>query len=68
MGWITRWGSLWMVLPSVSAPNLVSVTPSMGSLLPHSKKEQSIHTLVFFLLEFHVFCKLYVSGLLSTYQ
>jgi hypothetical protein len=21
MGWIPRWGSLWMVLPSVSAPD-----------------------------------------------
>ena len=29
---IPRWGSLWMVLPSVSAPNFVSVTPSMGIL------------------------------------
>jgi hypothetical protein len=28
-------------------------------LVPHSKKEQSIHTLVF-LLEFHVFFKLYL--------
>jgi hypothetical protein len=34
MGWIPRWGSLWMVHPSVSAPNFVSVTPSMGILLP----------------------------------
>jgi hypothetical protein len=33
MGWISRWGSLGMVLPSVSAPNFVSVTPSMGILL-----------------------------------
>jgi hypothetical protein len=60
MGWIPRWDSLWIVLPSVSAPNFVSVTPSMGILFPHSKKEQSIHTLVFLLLEFHVFCKLYL--------
>ena len=30
--WIPRWGSLWMVLPSVSALNFVSVTPSMGIL------------------------------------
>jgi hypothetical protein len=29
MVWIPVWGSLWMVLPSVSAPNFVSVTPSM---------------------------------------
>jgi hypothetical protein len=29
MRWIPRWGSLWMVLPSVSALNFVSVTPSI---------------------------------------
>ena len=34
MGWIPRWGSIWMVIPSVSAPNFVSVTPSMGVLFP----------------------------------
>ena len=34
MGWIPGWGSLWMVLPSVSAPNFVSVTPFMGILFP----------------------------------
>ena len=32
MGWISRWGSLWMVHPFVSALNFVSVTPSMGIL------------------------------------
>jgi hypothetical protein len=52
MGWIPRWGSLWMVHPFVSAPNFVSVTPSTGS-----KKGRSLHTLIFVLLEFHVFCK-----------
>jgi hypothetical protein len=30
MGWIPRWGSLWMVHPFVLAPNFVSVTPFMG--------------------------------------
>jgi hypothetical protein len=30
-----------------------------GYFVPPSKKDQSIHTLVF-LLEFHVFCKLYL--------
>jgi hypothetical protein len=35
MGWIPEWGSLWMVYPSVSAPNFVSVTPFMGVLLLH---------------------------------
>ena len=34
MGWIPRWGSLWMVIPSVSVPHFVSVTPSMGILFP----------------------------------
>jgi hypothetical protein len=28
--------------------------------VPHFKKDQSIYTLVFLLLEFHVFCKLYL--------
>ena len=32
MGWIHRFGSLWMVIPSISAPHFVSVTPSMGVL------------------------------------
>jgi hypothetical protein len=34
MGWIPKWGSLWMVIPSVSAPNFVSITPSMGICSP----------------------------------
>jgi hypothetical protein len=33
MGWIPRCGSLWMVLPFVSALNFVSVTPSMELIL-----------------------------------
>jgi hypothetical protein len=32
MEWTPGWGSLWMVLPSVSALNFVSVTPYMGIL------------------------------------
>jgi hypothetical protein len=31
-----------------------------GYFVPHSKKEGSIHTLVFLPLHFHVFCKLYL--------
>jgi hypothetical protein len=31
-----------------------------GYFLPPSKKDRSIHTLIFLLLEFHVFCKLYL--------
>jgi hypothetical protein len=30
MGWIPGYGSLYMVHPFISAPNSVSVTPSMG--------------------------------------
>jgi hypothetical protein len=40
MGWIPRWGSLWMVLPFVSAPNFVSVTPSMGILFPILRRSE----------------------------
>ena len=40
MGWIPGWGSLWMVLPSASAPNFVSVTPSMGVLLPILRRSE----------------------------
>jgi hypothetical protein len=32
MAWIPGWGSLWMILPSVSALIFVSVTPFMGML------------------------------------
>ena len=59
MGWIPRWGSLWMVIPSVSA--LHSLSNSLhGYFVPPSKKNWSAHTLVFLFLEFHVFCKLYI--------
>jgi hypothetical protein len=54
MGQIPRWDTLWMAIPSVSAPHFVSVTHSMAIFSP-SKKDRSIHTLVFLLLEFHVF-------------
>jgi hypothetical protein len=40
-----------MVMPSVSAMNFVSVTPSMDILFPLLRriKDRSVHTLVFFL-------------------
>jgi hypothetical protein len=53
MGWIPKWGSVWMVLPSISAPNFVSVTPSMGILFPILRRNKKKE--VFLLLEFHVF-------------
>ena len=57
MGWIPGYGSLYMVHPFVSVPNFVSVTPSMGVLFPILRRG-SVHTLVFVLLQFHVFYKL----------
>jgi hypothetical protein len=35
-----EWGSLWMVDPSISAPNFVSVTPSMGILFPLLRRNE----------------------------
>jgi hypothetical protein len=50
MGWTPRWGSLWIVHPFVSAPNFVSVTPSMGVLFPILRRgEVSILWSLFFL-------------------
>jgi hypothetical protein len=40
MGWIPGWGSLWIVFPSVSALNIVSVTPSMGILFPILRRSE----------------------------
>ena len=40
MGWIPRWGSLWMVLSSVSALNFVSGIPSMGILFPILRRNE----------------------------
>ena len=40
MGWISGWGSLWMVHPSVSTPNFVSVTPSMGIVFPIPRRNE----------------------------
>ena len=40
MGWIPRLGSLWMVIPSISALNFVSVTPYMGILFPNLRRNE----------------------------
>jgi hypothetical protein len=40
MVWIPRWGSLCMVVPSVSSPNFVSVTPYMGILFPILRRDE----------------------------
>jgi hypothetical protein len=39
MGWIPGYGSLYMVHPFISAPNFVSVTPSMGVLFPILRRD-----------------------------
>ena len=59
MVWIPRWGSLWIVLPSVSASNFVCVISSMGILFPILRRNE-VSTLVDLLLDFHVFCKFYL--------
>jgi hypothetical protein len=58
MGWIPRWGSPWMVFPSVPAPNLVSVTFSMDVLFPILRRNEVSTLWSSFLI--HVFCKLYL--------
>jgi hypothetical protein len=42
MGWIPKWGSLWMVIPSGCALNFVSVIHSMGILFPILKRVLSV--------------------------
>ena len=50
MGWISGWGSLWIVHPFVLAWKFVSVTPFMGILFPILKRnEVSTHWSSFFL-------------------
>ena len=52
MGWIPGWGSLWMVLPSISAPNFVSVISSMGILFPILRRNKVSTLWSFFFLSF----------------
>ena len=40
MGWIPRWGRLWMVHPFVLAPNFVFVIPSIGILFPILRRNE----------------------------
>ena len=51
IGWIPKQGSICMVVPSVSAPNFVSITSSMGILFPIlGRNEVSTHWSFFFLI------------------
>jgi hypothetical protein len=64
VGWIPKWGSLWMVIPSVSASNFVSVVPSMRILFPLLRRIK-ISTLWFsFILNFMCFVNC-ILGILS---
>jgi hypothetical protein len=59
MGWIPR---VWQSLdgPSFHLSSKLCLCNSFhGCFVPNSKEGQSAHTLVFVLLEFHVFSKLY---------
>ena len=64
MGWIPKWGSLWMVVPSVSAPNFVSLTPSMGILFPILRRNKVSTLLSSFFLSFMCFANC-ILGILS---
>jgi hypothetical protein len=72
MGWISGWGSLWMVHSFVSAPNFVSVTPSMSILFPMRRRNEVATCWSSFFLIF-LCCANFIlgilsSGLISTYQ
>jgi hypothetical protein len=56
MGWIPRWGSLWLAFPSVSTPHFVSIWVSY--LVHPSKKHWNNHILVSLLLVLHMICEL----------
>jgi hypothetical protein len=51
MGWIPRWGRLWIVHPFILAPNFVSVTSFMDILFPILRRnEVSTHCSSLFLI------------------
>jgi hypothetical protein len=60
MGWIPRWGSLWLAFSSVSAPHLASVFTPVGILFPLLRRTEVGTTLIFLLLELHVVSELYI--------
>jgi hypothetical protein len=64
MVWIPEWGSLWMVLPSVSTLNFFSVTPSMGILFPLLRRNEVSTLRSSFFLKFLCFANC-ILGILS---
>ena len=65
--WMGVGGSLWMVLPSVSAPNFVSVTPSMGILFPILRRNKVSTLWSSFFLSFMRFANC-IMGILSFWE
>jgi hypothetical protein len=65
MGWTPGWGSLWIVHPFISAPNFVSVTPSLGVLFPVLRRGE-VSTLWSSFLSFMCFANC-ILGFLSTW-
>jgi hypothetical protein len=59
MGWTPQVGQSLDGLSFCLSSELCLYNSFHVYFVPPSKKERSIHTLVFLLLEFHVFCKLY---------
>ena len=57
MGWIPKWGSLWIVHSFIIAPNFVSVTPSMGILFPILRRDKVSTLWSSFFLSFICFAK-----------
>jgi hypothetical protein len=64
MEWIPWWGSLWMVHPFDSDPNIFSVTPSMGILFPSLRRNEESMCLSSFFLIFLCFANC-ILGILS---
>jgi hypothetical protein len=57
MGWIPRWGSLWMAFLLVSTPHFVSMFPPVVILFSLLRRTEG---LVFLLLELHVICEFHL--------
>jgi hypothetical protein len=66
MGCIPRCGRFWMVIPSVSAPKFVSVSPSMGILFPLLRRIKVSTLWSSFFLSFMCFAN-YILGILSSW-
>jgi hypothetical protein len=64
MEWTPKRGIRWMVLPSISALNFVSVTPSMAILFPILRRIEVSTLWSYFLLSFLYFANC-ILGILS---